>query len=270
MKKHKNWPISICSWSLQTDVAGVAEALAKLDVEHVHLELAPAVAKDGGAEVLAAIQAQNWTITSTMIGFPTEDYSTLDTIKVTGGVMPDDAWDANRELAIDCINLTAKLGVKYASTHAGFLDHTNEANAQKFYERLKCLADAAQAAGVTLLLETGQESADDLRQFLEQINHPALGVNFDPANMILYNKGEPLQAVRVLAPWIRHVHIKDATCTKVAGEWGAEVPWGDGEVGGNAFLDTLAEIGYEGAIAIEREAGDCRFDDIQKAVNRLT
>ena len=87
--------------------------------------------------------------------------------------------------------------------------------------------------------------------------------------MILYDKGDPIEAVRVLAPWIKHIHIKDAIRTTQPGTWGAEVPWGDGQVGTEAFLDVLEEIGFEGALAIEREAGDDRFGDIKLAAERL-
>jgi len=267
--KCRNWPVGVCSWSLQTDVPGVGEALKKLGIEHVHLGIRAAV-EDSGTEVLDAIKAQGWTITSTMIDFPQEDYSTLETIKVTGGVVPDDAWPRNRDLFIGAAKITAELGVKYLSMHAGFVDESDEAYATKVTGRMRTLADAAQDAGVILLLETGQETADELKQFLEKLDHGSVGVNFDPANMILYDKGDPIQAVRTLAPWIRHLHAKDATRTTQPGTWGAEVPWGDGQVNTAAFLDVLAEVGYEGAMAIEREAGDNRFGDIKLAVERLT
>jgi L-ribulose-5-phosphate 3-epimerase len=119
-------------------------------------------------------------------------------------------------------------------------------------------------------LETGQESAAELRRFIEEMNHPALGINFDPANMILYNKDEPKAALRILAPWVRHVHIKDAIRTKTPGQWGQEVPWGDGEVGAREFLNTLAAVNYRGALAIEREAGNQRLADIKLAIARCT
>ena len=120
-----------------------------------------------------------------------------------------------------------------------------------------------------LLLETGQETAQELRNFLEELNNPVIGVNFDPANIILYDKGDPIEAVRVLAPWIKHIHIKDATRTKQPGTWGLEVPWGDGEVGPETFLNVLKEIGFEGTLAIEREAGDDRLGDVKLAAERL-
>jgi sugar phosphate isomerase/epimerase len=266
--KCKDWPIGICSWSLQTDVAGVADAMDKIGIEHVHLAVRAAV-EENGDDYLAAVQKQNWTVSCTMIDFPQEDYSTLESIKVTGGIVPDEYWEQSRRLFLGAVEVTAKLGVKCLAMHAGFIDESDPAYTKKFYDRIKCLADAAGQKGIMLLLETGQEMAEELKHFLEELDHSAVGVNFDPANMILYDKGNPIDAVRVLAPWIKHIHIKDATRTTQPGTWGAEVPWGDGQVGTEAFLNVLKEIGFEGVLAIEREAGDDRFGDIKLAAERL-
>ncbi len=268
MAEHGDWPVGVCSWSLQVGVAEVAGAMKKLGIDHVHLAVGP-VMEAGGDKYLAAIKQQSWTISSTMIAFPQEDYSTLDAIKVTGGIVPDKDWPRNKELTIKAVEVTAQLGVKYLSMHAGFIDETRPGYAKKFYNRIECLADAAAEEDIMLLMETGQETADDLKTFLEELDHPALGVNFDPANMILYDKGDPIEAVRVLAPWIKHVHIKDAIRTKTPGQWGAEVPWGDGQVNSGAFLKVLREVGFAGVLAIEREAGDDRVGDIKLAVERL-
>jgi L-ribulose-5-phosphate 3-epimerase len=269
MLKCDNWPIGVCSWSLQSDIQGIAEAMVKMSLEHIHLAVRPAL-QENGAEYLAAIRKQNWTITSCMIDFPQEDYSTLEAIKITGGVGPDEFWPTNKELVLKAIDVTSDLEVKFLSLHAGFLDHTKPAYAQKFYDRVGVLADAAQLQGVVLLLETGQETADYLRIFLEELNHSALAVNFDPANMILYDKGYPIEAVQTLAPWVKHIHIKDANRTHNPGQWGAEVPWGTGQVRSDDFLKSLREINFQGALAIEREAGDDRFGDIKSAAEKLT
>ena len=266
--KCKNWPIGVCSWSLQTDVKGVADAMEKIGIDHVHLGIRAALGEKG-KDVLQAIRDQNWTISATMIDFPQEDYTTLDTIKVTGGVGPDEYWEQSRDLFLGAVDVTVELGIKYLSMHAGFVDETDAAYAKKFYDRIRTLADAAGKKDLMLLLETGQETAKELRHFMEELDHPAIGVNFDPANMILYDKGNPIEAVKVLAPWIKHIHIKDATRTSQPGTWGAEVPWGDGEVQPEAFLNALEEIGYDGTLAIEREAGDDRFADVMLAAERL-
>lgn len=267
--KCKNWPIGVCNWSLRTNVEGVADAMRQIGIDHVHLGVRPAL-EAKGKEFLAAVQRQKWTISATMIDFPQEDYSTLDSIKVTGGVGPDEYWEKNQELFLGAVDVTVSLGVKYLSMHAGFIDESDVAYAEKFYERIRCLADAAGENKIMLLLETGQETAEELRRFLEELDHPAVGVNFDPANMILYDKGNPIDAVKVLAPWVKHLHVKDATRTKKPGTWGAEVPWGNGEVQTEAFLKTLADVGFKGTLAIEREAGDNRFGDVKLAAERLS
>ena len=264
--KCKNWPIGVCSWSLRTDITGVADAMRKIGLEHVHLGIRPAVEND---DVLTAIEEQDWTISSTMIDFPQEDYSTLESIKKTGGIAPDKDWERNHELFMGAVEVTVRLGVKFLSMHAGFIDERDPAYIKKFYDRIRTLADIAGRKNLVLLLETGQETASELRHFLEKLNHPAVGVNFDPANMILYDKGNPIEAVKILARWVKHIHIKDAIRTKQPGTWGAEVPWGDGQVQSEKFLKTLKDIKFEGVLAIEREAGDDRFGDIKLAAERL-
>ena len=100
---------------------------------------------------------------------------------------------------------------------------------------------------------------------LGELRQSNVVVNFDPANMLLYGKGDPIEAVRVLAPWIRQVHVKDANASAVPGTWGEEVAVGDGQVDWHAFFATLAEIHFTGDIVIEREAGDQRVADIRTA-----
>lgn len=252
-------PIGICTWSLKNDMADIRKVMDLTGLGHLHLEI-------GAADAFAdAIGGAGWSITSTMVAFPQEDYSTMDRIRATGGIVPDDCWQVNRGIALDAISKTAGIGVEFLSTHAGFIDHADRAGYAVFRDRLLELADAAGESGIKLLLETGQETADELRFCLEDLDHPAIGVNFDPANMILYGKGDPVAAVQVLFPWIRHVHVKDAIRTTVPGEWGTEVAWGDGEVPHDKFLKVLTESGYAGPLAIEREAGDQRMVDIQQA-----
>lgn len=266
--KCKNWDVGVCNWSLRTDIDGAAAAMKEIGLQHVHLDVTEA-AKDKSGDVLKKMAEQDWTISCTMVAFPQEDYTTFEAIKLTGGIVPDEHWESNRELALGAIDATAKLGVKYISTHAGFIDESDPAYAAKIKDRIKVLADAAAEKDIMLLMETGQETAEELKEFLDELKHPALGVNFDPANMILYDKGTPVEAVQVLAPWIKHLHIKDAIRTKEPGTWGEEVPWGDGEVIPEAFLKELEEVGFEGVMAIEREQGDNRLGDIKLAAERL-
>jgi len=268
MKQCGNWPIGVCSWSLGENVAEVGRSMRQLELSHVHLAIGPATDGLDPAYVSAA-EAQDWTVSATMIAFPQEDYSTLETIRRTGGISPDGCWDRNRRIFLEAVEITAGLGVRSMSMHLGFLDQRDPAYAGRMRDRTLYLADRAADKGIALLLETGQETAAELKAFLESLRHPALAVNFDPANMILYDKGDPVEAVETLAPWIRHVHIKDAVRTLRPGTWGAEMRWADGQVNAPAFLEALKRIGYNATLAIERESGDDRFEDIRLAIERL-
>jgi len=266
--KCNDWPIGVCTWSLGNDFDKIGVLAEQRQLSHIHLAVSPALNKNG-VNYLSRVEKEGWSITATMIDFPQEDYTTLKSIRATGGIVPDRYWKENLKRVFEAIDITAGIGVKYLSLHFGFLDLTEPGLARKFTDRTKVLADKAAQKAIQLLMETGQETAAELRQFLEELNHPGVGVNFDPANMILYNKGNPVEAVQTLSRWIKHVHIKDAVLTQRAGTWGVEVPWGEGQVGGSEFLIALEAINFAGALAIEREAGNNRFEDIKLAIEKL-
>jgi sugar phosphate isomerase/epimerase len=116
---------------------------------------------------------------------------------------------------------------------------------------------------VSLALETGQENAACLSAALEELADMRIGVNFDPANMILYGAGEPVPAFRALAPWVRQAHLKDAVTPSAAGQWGRETIIGEGAVDWPAFLCAVQSLTPRAPLMIEREAGGQRVLDIQ-------
>jgi L-ribulose-5-phosphate 3-epimerase len=260
--------LAVCSWSLQP--ASPADLVAKLEstgVRRVQLALDPL--RDSPAvwgETAALFRQKGITTVSGMFGCVGEDYSTLKTIRQTGGIAPDATWEQNWTNMRTAAALAHELGLKLVTFHAGFLPHDEKSPGfAKMLRRLAETADVFQAANIELGLETGQETAPVLVQLLQKLKRPNVGVNFDPANMILYDKGNPIAALRVLGPWIRQVHIKDARRTKVPGTWGEEVAAGTGEVDWQAFFATLRELNYTGDFVIEREAGSQRVADIRTA-----
>ncbi|HSW50928.1 MAG TPA: sugar phosphate isomerase/epimerase family protein, partial [Bryobacteraceae bacterium] len=120
-------------------------------------------------------------------------------------------------------------------------------------------------------LETGQEPAPVLLRFIQDVGRPNLKINFDPANMILYGSGDPIEALRLLAPYVVSVHCKDGDWPAGANSLGTERPLGEGSVGLERFIATLKEIGYQGTLNIEREVEDqsVKWRDIAAAVNLL-
>ena len=135
----------------------------------------------------------------------------------------------------------------------------------KLMQRLREVADIFGARRITLGLETGQETAPALLDLLEKLDRPNVGVNFDPANMVLYDKGDPIDALSTLAPWIRQVHIKDGDPHESPGHVGRGSRRRHGRRGLARVLRGAREVGYTGDLCIEREAGTQRVADIAAA-----
>lgn len=194
-----------------------------------------------------------------MISFPGEDYHSLATIRRTGGYRPDDTFEERFGLTLAAARLARRLGLSLLTTHIGFIPDPSDASAFALMrDRLRRVADALADLDLTLCFETGQETADTLAAFLTALDRPNVGVNFDPANLLLYGKGNPVDAAIRLSPWIRHVHAKDAQRLLPAGPdaWhAAETPLGFGNARVAEVLWALRQTGYRGPLAIERESG---------------
>ncbi|MDA0839097.1 MAG: sugar phosphate isomerase/epimerase [Planctomycetota bacterium] len=268
--------IGICSWS--THAKGPDELIERLDqigLKNVQLALNGLLDADSPwQDIQAKMSAKGFNIVSGMFGTIGEDYSTVETIRRTGGVVPDETWEGNWKIVQGVAKVAHELGLELVSTHAGFLPHDDsDPNFQKLVDRISQIAVEFSNYGLSLLFETGQETAETLTHFIEALiaNGSAnVGVNFDPANMILYDMGEPVESLRALMPHVQQIHIKDGIRTTVKGEWGKEVPIGDGEVDWNAFLGVLAVHDYTGNMVIEREAGEDRVGDVRTAIARIT
>ncbi|MFN9992125.1 MAG: sugar phosphate isomerase/epimerase family protein [Phycisphaerales bacterium] len=261
---------AVCSWSLQpTSPVDLVDKIRACGVSAVQLHLDPIRSFEWRAdETGSRLREAGIRIVSGMMSMKGEDYTTLESIKITGGVRPDATWEDNLKAAEGNAILAARLGLKLVTFHAGFLPHERgDAERRAMIERLRKLAEVYGARNVRVAFETGQESAETLLDVLQEINgglaeHQRVGVNFDPANMILYGMGDPISALKKLMPYVVQVHIKDATPAAKAGEWGAEVVVGAGKVDWKAFFGALRESGFAGDMSIEREAGDTRVKDV--------
>jgi sugar phosphate isomerase/epimerase len=260
--------LAVCSWSLQPkNPLDLAQKLQATGISRVQLALDPLRASPKLWNKTEKILAAHGIVAvSGMVGCLGEDYSTLESIRLTGGIAPDATWKQNLKNFSLCATLAKKLGLKLVTFHAGFLPpDESHPTFGKMLQRLEVVADIFMVQNVLVGLETGQETAPELAALLHKLNHPNLGVNFDPANMILYDKGDPAKALHTLAPWVRQVHIKDARRTKIPGTWGQEVPVGSGDVDWRAFFATFKHVVFNVNLAIEREAGSQRVADIRTA-----
>jgi L-ribulose-5-phosphate 3-epimerase len=257
--------LAVCSWSLQPQSAEqLVDRLETIGLRRVQLALDPLHLEPAAWRATADLfSARKIEIVSGMFGTIGEDYTTLETIKRTGGLVPDEHWEQNWRNIQTVATLAQEFHLNLVTFHSGFLPHEeSDPNFQKLKDRVARVADLFATHRIDLGFETGQETAETLATFLTKLNRPNVGVNFDPANMILYDKGDPIEALRVLGPWLKQCHIKDATRTTQPGTWGAEVPAGTGDVNWPAFFATLKELSYTGNLCIEREAGTQRVADI--------
>jgi sugar phosphate isomerase/epimerase len=260
--------LAVCSWSLRpADPLELMAQLQAVGIRRVQIALDPLRVSPEAWGTLAEVCAGNGVeLVSGMFGAAGEDYSTLESIERTGGVAPDATWAENWRNIQTAADVARKLGLKLVTFHAGFLpNEPGDPRFQILLQRLGRIADLFASRGIELGLETGQETAETLGAFLQKLGRPNVGVNFDPANMILYDKGDPIAALQTLGPWLKQCHIKDAVKTRTPGAWGREVPVGAGEVDWPAFLRTLDKLRFRGNLAIEREAGEQRATDIRAA-----
>ena len=264
--------IAACSWSLRTESPdALADALQRCGLSAVQLALVPSVSEPATwGDAIGRLRARGIDVVSGMLATVGEDYSTLQSIERTGGIRPAETWARNSELANAVAAIAGDAGVPLVTFHAGFLPHdTSHPERRVLVDRLRAIADIFAARGVRVAFETGQERADTLVEALADIAHPNVGVNFDPANMILYGMGDPVAAIRTLAAHVVQVHVKDAVPTAVPGTWGREVVAGTGAVDWPAFLAAVRALPRPVDLVIEREAGPTREADIQAAVALL-
>lgn len=196
-----------------------------------------------------------------------ESYADIETVRRTVGFIPR-AMRRERELrSREIIDLAASMGVPGFATHVGFIpENDRDEDYIAVREMVRRLADHAASRGMTFALETGQETAENLRNFLIDVNRGNVGVNFDPANMILYGTGDPIEALKTVGQHVITVHAKDGIWP-AAGEpgcLGVETPIGEGKVNFPDFLSELEHIGHRRPLFIERETNDhsARLRDI--------
>lgn len=266
--------LGVCSWSLQVrNIPELTRLLDRLGVGVAQIACGdPHHANwDEGEAMPEAARASGLAFTGAMLGFPGEDYTTPETIRKTGGFGDPALRPQRLDRLAWALDRTVALGLSDLTLHAGFLPRPSDPDRRPFLDTLATAGRMAQDVGVTLAFETGQESADLLRLTLDELASPSLKVNFDPANMRLYDMGDPIRAVEILGPDIRSVHVKDARRPRVPGTWGEEVPLGHGEVGIPEFLRVLKQVGYTGPLIVEREVGDqeARVRDIASGLELL-
>lgn len=173
-----------------------------------------------------------------------------------GLVPPEHRWHRLQELK-RAADFAAAVGVRAIITHAGFLPE-NACDPQ-FMPMVVCITEIAEYCkklGIEFWFETGQETPVTLLRFIETVGTGNLGINLDPANLLLYGKGNPIDALHVFGKYVRNIHVKDGMAPTNGNFLGEERQVGQGMVDFPRFIRTLKQIGFDGEYIIEREIGE--------------
>jgi len=156
-------------------------------------------------------------------------------------------------------------------THCGFIpENLSDPEYPAVVETIREVAEYCSRQGIGFWLETGQETPVVLLRTIERVGMDNIGVNLDPANLIMYGKGNPVDALDVIGPYVRNVHVKDGLYPTNGDRLGHEVRVGEGKVNFPAFLSRLSDIGFAGELIIEREISGAEQDrDIRDTIRYL-
>lgn len=168
--------------------------------------------------------------------------------------------------------ITAWLGIADMATHVGFLPlNPQDPDYIGTVEALKAIVTSCQEHEVYFDFETGQETPMVLLRTIQDIGLPNIGINLDPANLLLYGNGNPVDALDIFGRYVRGVHAKDGDYPTDGYTLGQEKPLGEGRVNFPVLVPRLKACGFTGALTIEREiSGDQQIVDINRAIDLLT
>jgi len=271
------WPIGVFT-SIDAGLGVHLDVAAELNVPSVQIHAPHQETRtpEAASEFLGRCSDAGITVTAVFGGFEGESYADIATTARTVGLVPEDTRAARIQEMKEISDFTSQLGCDTVALHIGFVPEDRASNSyQGLLAGTRDLLDHVGGNGQQLNLETGQESAEHLLDFIADVERDNLFINFDPANMILYGTGDPIDALKKVGHLVRSIHCKDATwaAQDVRGtEWGAEVALGEGDVGMETYLRTLDELGYTGPLTIEREIAHDREQqkaDIGQAVSLL-
>ncbi len=266
-------PIGVFTSPVEGHGPGV-EDLLDMGVRHVQLQTPGPTHRsaEDARRIAHRYREAGIAVTLVFCGFPGDNYESIPIVRRTVGLVPPETRQQRVQHTKDIADFAALVGAQGIGIHIGFVSEDWASPEFAAIARVVAgLADHCADLGLTMNLETGQESARTLLHLLETVDRKNLKVNFDPANMIMYGSGDPLPALRQVGDYVASCHCKDAVWSDSPGEsWGLEVPLGEGDVDVERFVATLHGIGYDGPLTIEREiAGPRQIEDMRAGVRLL-
>ena len=253
----EKWPVGVFA-SIDAGLGVKLEVARDLGITTVQLHTPAKRSRtpENATAFLAKLSEYGIQVTCVFLGFEGETYETIAKTAESIGFVPAATRAARLAEAEEIADFAKLLGVDAIGCHIGFVPHdTASGDYKAMVEAIRALCGHLEKNGQRLHLETGQEKAEHLLAFIQDVGCGNLFINFDPANLILYGMGDPIGSLKKVGAYVKSVHCKDALATKGTPgvDWGSEVPFGTGQVDAERFLTTLKEIGFDGPLTIERE-----------------
>jgi len=210
---------------------------------------------DAAAEQLRkALDRYHVEATSAVSGGPGREVYNFYQGPLTIGLVPRDVRAARIARMKQVSDFAKKAGILAVQSHCGFIpENPNEPLYKEAVEAIREVAQYCKSNGQNFRCETGQETPVTLVRAIRDVGLDNVGVNFDAANLILYGKANPIDAVDILGPHIQGVHAKDGLYPTDPEKLGQEVPIGEGKVNFPVLIEKLKKIGYKNPLTIERE-----------------
>lgn len=258
----------------KSDPKEALEAVRGLGLKMVQISKLPDrfYTPEGAAEMQALLKETGIRADAVVAVYDGEIYGDIQSIRETVGFLPEATMAERIAYTKKCIDFAAALGVKIVTFHMGFLpENPDDPVYQRMLGALTEVAQYAAAKGVTISLETGQESAEELLALIDRVQGARVMVNFDMANLVLYGKDDPPSALRKLLGRVTSVHVKDGSLPTDPALLGTEQRLGEGAAGVKECLHILKEANFEGPLVIEnyvaRRYQSDPVDELRKATD---
>jgi sugar phosphate isomerase/epimerase len=226
---------------------------------------------DFGPEMLSslrkALDRYGVEATSLVVGGPGPEVYDFYQGPLTCGLVPREYRAARLDRIKKASEFAHQSGIPAIQTHCGFIpENPNDVLYKEVVLAIREAASACKSHGQNFRCETGQETPITLIRAIKDVGLDNIGVNFDLANLILYGKGNPVDAIELFGPYVQGIHAKDGLFPTDPKELGKEVPIGQGKVDFPRIIQRLKELHYQGALTIEREiSGPQQVEDVKSA-----
>ncbi len=203
--------------------------------------------------------------TSLVVGGPGREVWDFYEGPLTIGLVPRETRTARIAHIKKASDFAKQCGIAAVQTHCGFIpENPNDAAYKETVTAMREVAAYCKRNGQNFRYETGQETPITLVRAIQDVGLDNQGVNFDLANLILYGKANPVDAIELLGPYVQGIHAKDGLWPTNPRDLGQEVPIGKGKVDFPRIIGRLKELNYRGSVTIEREiSGAQQVEDVR-------